>query len=100
MTETPERLAERLNLETGRLDWSELQPHFARGIVVRVSSDLDLIEAAVAVARDDKDRIEGWMSRDRLRSAADTDARRWENARQEFWAVVVAPWVIVQEATD
>ena len=27
----------------------------------------------------------------------DEDAKRWEQNKQTFWSVVVAPWVLVQE---
>ena len=32
-----------------------------------------------------------------LRRASDDDARRWSAQNTEFWAMVIAPWVIVQE---
>ena len=32
-----------------------------------------------------------------LHRAMDEDAIRWETEKSEFWAVVVAPWVLVQE---
>ena len=35
-----------LHLETARINWQELETHFARGVVIRVDSDLDLIEVA------------------------------------------------------
>ncbi|WP_373813542.1 DUF2288 family protein, partial [Neisseria dentiae] len=35
-------LNSKLNLETARISWNELQPHFARGAAVYVSADLDL----------------------------------------------------------
>ena len=46
MTEpTPEELARtKLNLETARMAWSELQRFFASGAAIYVSADLDLIQ--------------------------------------------------------
>ncbi len=90
-------LRERLNAETGVLNWEELTPHFARGVVLRVSNDVDLIDVAEKVIQDDKTSIEGWMNSGDLRRATDDDARDWVTREPEFWCVVSAPWVLVQE---
>ena len=90
-------LADRLNLETGRLSWPELQRHFARGMVVVVAEGLDLIEVAARLSEDDKARFETWTRQNQVWRANDEDAIRWQAANPEFWSVVVAPWVLVQE---
>jgi len=89
-----------LNAQTGRLGWAELQRHFARGVVIRVSGDLDLVEAAARLVEDDKRAIQDWMETGWLAKATLEDARRWEAGQAEFWAVVAAPWVLVQESAD
>ena len=43
-------LHDKLNLETARIHWQELQPHFARGAAVYVDSHLDLIGIAKLMA--------------------------------------------------
>lgn len=98
MTESPEELAARLRLETGRLEWAELERHFARGAVLVVAPDLNLTEVAAALVRDDRSAAAAWKDGGRLRAAADDDARRWQSGNASFRAVVVAPWVLVQEA--
>lgn len=100
MNESPEELAARLNLEAGRVRWAELQRHFARGSLLLVSPELDLIEAGAALIRDDESAVAAWKERGKLRIAADEDARRWQSRDREFWALVVAPWVLVQEAGE
>lgn len=89
-------LRQKLNLETGRLAWVELQRHYARGAVLAVAPGLDLIEVALALARDDRGRIESWTDTGRLDHASDDQARRWHRDQSEFWALVVMPWVLVQ----
>lgn len=88
-----------LNAQTGKTDWNELQRHFARGVLVVVSKELDLIEVAVCVAEDDKTRIEAWMKDGKIRGPEVEDAKRWAEHNTEFWAVVSAPWVLAQEVT-
>lgn len=95
--DTAAELRARLNAETGRISFAELAPHFARGVVVRVAVELDLVEVAASVVEDRRDRVEAWMKAGDVAVATDDDARRWAAANPEFWAVVAAPWVLVQE---
>lgn len=91
------RLHEQLNAETGRLSWRELQRHFARGAVVRVTPTLDLVEVAERMVRDDKKSFERWLATGAVARATEDDAQGWHERDAEFWAVVTAPWVLVQE---
>lgn len=89
-------LKARLNQETARVDWHELQPFFARGQTVAVAGDLDLVEVAVAFAEDRVDLIGQWRAEARVGAVSDDQARAWVRADQRMWAVVVKPWVLVQ----
>ncbi len=90
-------LVDRLNQETGVIPWSELVRHFARGVVISVSDRLDLIEAAVCLIEDDAATFKQWVDDGKVRRASDDDARDWTVREPEFWCVVSAPWVLVQE---
>ena len=87
----------KLAAESGVIAWPELQRHFARGVVVVVSPPLDLLEVAAAMARDDAVTLGDWMQSSRVLRAGDEQARQWEMAQPDLRAVVVAPWVLVQE---
>ncbi|WP_455380735.1 DUF2288 domain-containing protein [Acidihalobacter prosperus] len=90
-------LLARLNAETARIEWPELERHFARGTLLKVASSLDLIEVAASMVRDDGKSVRGWMTDGALAKATEHDARGWVARQPSFWAVVVAPWVLVQE---
>lgn len=45
-------LKAKLNQETAKANWKELQPFFARGQTVYVAPELDLIEVALAFSED------------------------------------------------
>lgn len=90
-------LIHKLNLETGKISWPELQRYFARGVVIVVAPGIDLIEVATAISGDDKNTIEELMNSGKLVRACDDNAIHWEVSDPLFWAVVVAPWVLVQE---
>jgi len=97
-----------LNNETGKLTWKELERHFARGAVIKVAIELDLVNIAAHFAEDNKTQVELWLASGQILRANEDDARRWTAANSEatkdeppvFWAIVVAPWVLVQEITE
>ncbi len=86
-----------LNAQTGRITWPELARHFARGEVVCVSSGQDLLAVAEQLVRDEARAIGALIDDGVIHRAQDRDATRWQEETTEFWAVVVAPWVLVQE---
>ncbi|MGF6790469.1 DUF2288 domain-containing protein [Paraburkholderia sp. 35.1] len=94
---SPSPLYAKLLGETAKIGWSELERFFARGILLHVARDLDLVSVAEAIANDDTTRVAQWLSsglvvRVQSETAADFAARD-----PELWAVVVSPWVCVQE---
>lgn len=97
MTDTAAELRARLNAETGPISWPELERHFARGVVVHVAAELDLVEVAARMVEDDRDSISAWMDAGQLGPATDAQARDWQTRHPDFWAVVAAPWVVIQE---
>lgn len=90
-------LRRQLNGETGKLDWNELARHFARGVVIQVAQDLDLVEVAASFVKDDKTAMEAWLAAGQIARASTEDAIDWNMRQPIFWAVVTAPWVLVQE---
>ena len=83
---------------TARIDWKDLEPHFARGELVEVDASLDLVEVAQALIDDNSAAVKGWMQQNLLTSLADARAADWHQRDPEtLWAVVIRPWVLVQE---
>ena len=97
MKENLEQLTARLNTETALITWPELERHFARGALMTVSPDLDLVQLGAHMIHDDKNIIDAWLESGELRKTTDDDARGWSEGEPLLWAVVVAPWVLVQE---
>lgn len=92
-----EILRAKLNGETARIGWGEMQRHHARGVVLRVAGELDLVGVAVAMAQDDGAAVSRWMQAGQLGKVSDEQARDWLARDPDLWSVVVAPWVLVQE---
>ncbi|MBQ0747985.1 MAG: DUF2288 domain-containing protein [Marinobacter sp.] len=90
----------RLNLETSRIRWHELQTYYARGQVVRVGSNLDLLDVACDLVADNRALFEQWLTAGDVGDVSPELARAWYDRNTELWAVVIAPWVLVQDRSD
>lgn len=96
-TEQQDILRAKVNMETSRIDWRELQKFFASGLAVEVSATLDLVEVALQMSGDNKAQFEQWLSGGMVGKVTDEQAAAWLASNTEVWAVVVSPWVLVQE---
>ena len=88
---------EKLNLETGVIAWSELVRYFARGVVIKVVEGRDLVEVGTVLATDNTNQLEQWLADKTVARASDDDARDWAAREPDFWCLVAAPWVLIQE---
>jgi hypothetical protein len=86
----------KVNLETSKIPWSELQRFFASGQAIAVAADLDLVEVACQFAVDNKVIVEQWLRANQISRVSDLQAKDWLENRYQVWAVVVKPWVLVQ----
>ncbi len=96
-TENPGEISRiKINLETSKIAWKELQRFFAGGKALVASADLDLVEVAYQMSEDNVEQIQQWAMAGKLVRVPDEQAREWLEADALVWAVVVKPWVLVQ----
>ncbi len=88
----------KMNLETSRISWRELQRFFASGAAIFVSKELDLVEVAYQISEDNKQQVKAWMDAGQVARVTDEQALAWYGADADMWAVVVSPYVLVQPA--
>lgn len=93
----PEQLAAYFNAETAQIGWEELERFYAQGVVLHVADELDLVQVAVKLAQDDTEQFQRWIEADLVGRLSDENAQRFHANRPTVWAVVAAPWVLVQE---
>jgi len=86
----------KVNLETARIPWHELQRFFASGSAIYVSPELDLVEVAFQVSEDNREKVLAWMESGQVARVTDEQALAWHGDDAEMWAVVVSPYVFVQ----
>lgn len=97
---TPERqqvLREEYHRQTARIHWHALQAYYAHGSVIVVSPDLSLLDVAVQMGMDNTDCFRRWIAAGEVAGVSDEQALTWYEANTELWAVVAAPWVLVQQ---
>lgn len=87
----------KVNLETSRIAWKELQRFFASGAAIHVSPELDLVEVAFQISEDNKSLVQEWVVAGKVGAVTDAQALAWFDADAEVWAVVVSPYVLIQE---
>ncbi|MEV1953754.1 DUF2288 family protein [Pseudomonas aeruginosa] len=100
MTEQTSPLYAKLLGETAVISWAELQPFFARGALLQVDAALDLVEVAEALAGDDREKVAAWLSGGGLSKVGEDAAKDFLERDPTLWAVVVAPWVVIQERAE
>ena len=96
MDEEQNLIKEKVNQETSKILWSELQRFFASGSAVFVSANLDLVTVSEAFAKDNKVQVSAWMKADSIHLVNDAQAVAWLEQELMVWAVVIKPWILVQ----
>jgi len=97
MTQEPSTLYAKLLGETASIRWEELQPFFARGALLWVEPALDLIAAAEAEAENQAGKVAAWLASGELAKVSESRALDLFERDPTLWAVVVSPWVMIQE---
>ena len=86
----------KVNQETSKIAWKDLQRFFAAGMALTVAEDLDLVEVALQVSEDNATQIQEWMAAGKFGRVSDEQAGVWFERDALLWAVVISPWVLVQ----
>lgn len=89
-------MREKVNLETAKIRWQELQRFFANGTAISVAADLDLVEVAYQFSQDNKDLVTQWLKENKVAKVSDAQAKNWFDNDATVWAIVVKPWLLVQ----
>ncbi|MFK5913663.1 MAG: DUF2288 family protein [Woeseiaceae bacterium] len=95
--QSDEELREHLHGETSKLPWVDLEKHFARGVVFKVEKGTDILDIAIILSRDDKNSLEKLINDKIVQGAKIEDAKKWHEAEESLWTIVIAPFVLVQE---
>ncbi len=87
----------KINQETAQISWKELERFFAGGRIISVADHIDMIRVAQLMASDDVTAISDMLERKEIEKVTDGQARIWADSDVLLWAVVVKPWILVQQ---
>ena len=87
---------DKLEKYTGVVGWDYLKPHFKSGALIYVDLCLEITEVGKAVADDNKEQIEAWLKSGDIVKPCELHEEWWEKNPQEFTALVVSPFVLMQ----
>jgi hypothetical protein len=89
---------EALRTQVMAATWEELRDHHARGGLVLLAVEEDLLATGLAIAQDDKTRVVALLERGALGKPSDEAARIFAaRANTRFQVLVVQPFVLAQE---
>lgn len=90
-------IVERFKQDLAEVPWKDLRIHLQRDAIIIVAAELDLVEVAEAVARDDKQSVEGWIAAEQLLKPTAEQAEAWEGELEKpFRMLIVQPFILVQ----
>ncbi len=93
-----EQLRKDLAAMVGSADWHTLIPHAARDSLVIVHAGLDLVDVGVAVATDNVNSVQRWISEALITKPTVEQLENWERDRtQQFQTLIVQPYVLIQD---
>jgi hypothetical protein len=79
-------------------EWSWLSPHADRDAVIIVSADLNLLDVGVAIANDNTSSVQQWITEQLLYKPSLEQKIIWDqNQSKRFNALIVQPYVLIQE---
>ena len=86
-----------LKSECAPVFYKEIEKFFAKGMLVLVASNIDIINVAMAIASDDTGKIQKWITNEQVIRVHDEFAKTWSKNNEPLMAVTAVPWVLVQE---
>ena len=91
-------MRESFKRDLAEVSWKELRVHLLRDALILVAAGLELIEAAVAVADDDKDRVADWIATGRIGKPTADQLKLWESEPEKlFRMLIVQPFILIQD---
>lgn len=93
MTDIQKQLQE----ELAPMDWGTIIPHAKRDAVIVVDGSLDLLSVGMAIAKDEVNQVNHWISELLIHKPTEQELTDWnDEPEREFQTLIVQPYVLVQ----
>ena len=90
-------LKNRLNKDIADVRWQYLMSHVQRDAIVFVTKHLNLIEVGIAVAKDDVNSVQHWISKALIHKPSPEQLTTWNaDPSISFNTLILQPFVLIQ----
>ena len=90
-------LVERFKEELAEVCWRDLRTHVQRGTLITLAPEVDPVEVASAIARDDSEKIKTWIANGKLGKPSVEEITAWEKQLDKpFLVLIVQPYILMQ----
>lgn len=94
-------LRDKLASEVMDSEWKMLAMHYRRDALFIVGAEVALLDAAIAIARDDQASVKAWLEGGALARPTDEEVGAWEKEEgAHFRSVIVQPFVLAQRSSE
>jgi hypothetical protein len=96
MTEEAKDMREKLRGELGTCRWPDLKDQFVHGSLFVVRESVGLLNAAVAVAEDDKEQVESWVDSGDVYRPTEQEVTLWDEQPESLFSfIVLRPFIFI-----
>lgn len=79
------------------VQWRDLAPHAQRDAIIFVTKYLDLLEVGVAIAQDDVESVQSWISKALIHKPSPEQLTSWDaDYSISFNTLILQPFVLIQ----
>jgi hypothetical protein len=83
--------------QLAEINWQDLKPHAQRDALIFVDQNLDLVEVGYAIAKDNTQVVQNWISEQLIQKPTSQQLSFWnENPQQKFATIIVKPFVLIK----
>lgn len=86
-----------LKEECAPVFYKEIEKFFAKGMLVLVSQEIDIIKVALSLQNDDTETMQNWIASKQVIRVHDEHALKWSKVDETLLAIAAVPWILVQE---
>ncbi|MEB3161219.1 MAG: DUF2288 domain-containing protein [Synechocystis sp.] len=91
------QIQQQLTEELAPMDWGTIMPHAKRDAVIVVDASLDLVTVGTAIATDQVNQVNHWISELLIHKPSEAELTDWnDQPDQEFQTLIVQPYVLIQ----
>ncbi|MGB7413667.1 MAG: DUF2288 domain-containing protein [Thermosynechococcaceae cyanobacterium] len=85
-----------LTEELAEIEWRDLIPHSQRDALIVVTSALDMVDVGAALANDDVQSVQHWISEQLIYKPSQEELSDWNGEpNRAFTALIVQPFVLI-----